>query len=117
MGLTHDERVACSDLFFIATGERIEPHSWNPKAAELLFRFIHKLKDCSKGFAWITTFPPLPTNTNAPEFLAKVGWYLFQVWEQYKKVENNLEFNARCRDTGKYGRWPTNIKSAIMGMT
>ncbi len=34
MALAQHERVACSDLYFLATGQRIESYRWNPEAAE-----------------------------------------------------------------------------------
>lgn len=117
MALAEYERVACSDLYFVATGVRIDSHRWNPKAAVLLYRFIYELKDCSKAFSWITHFPAFPvTSQKSAPFLAKVGWYLYQVWLDYKKIENNEKYNARCSDVGNYGRYPRKIELAIMGL-
>ncbi len=116
MALAEYERIACSDLYYVATGIRIESHYWNEKAAALLYDFIYKLSDCSKGFAWLTKFPAFPvTSRSSVSFLNKVGWYLYQVWQEYKKIEKNHKYNARCRDLGKYGSYPSLIESAIMG--
>lgn len=54
------ERKACSDLYFVVTGERIGQHKWNDEAAELLYKLLLNLKRCSKGFAWMTKFPAFP---------------------------------------------------------
>lgn len=118
MALSLEERVACSDLYYLATGERIEAYRWNPKAAGLLFDFIHKLKNCSKGFAWITNFPAFPiTSKKSGAFLLKVGGYLYDVWKEYKKIEKDNKFNARCSDVGiARSGYPRDIKLAIVGL-
>lgn len=117
MALALEERVACSDLYFIATGERIEAYRWNPEAAGLLFEFIHKIKHCSNGFAWITNFPPFPvTSKKGGAFLLKVGGYLYDVWKEYKKIEKN-NFNVFCQNAANgVSNYPTLIYAAIMGL-
>ncbi len=109
------ERQACSDLYYVVTGERQAQHKWNDRAAELLYEMLHNLRRCSKGFAWMTKFPAFPvTGKNKWSAAFKAGHYIYKVWKEYKKIESNEEFNPRCEEMARYGRYPRAIKEMII---
>ncbi|MEE9337092.1 MAG: hypothetical protein V3U87_03360 [Methylococcaceae bacterium] len=81
-----EQRQACSDLYYVVTGERQAQHKWNDKAAELLYEMLHHLKRCSKGFAWMTKFPAFPFTTKKWSAAKTAGQYLYKVWQEYKKI-------------------------------
>ncbi|MEE9338155.1 MAG: hypothetical protein V3U87_08750 [Methylococcaceae bacterium] len=117
MSLSQEEKVACSELFFAITGETIPDYKWNPKGAAYLYKYIYELKNCSHIMAWVTKFPAFPvTSTNIKMLALKAGYYIYQVWQEYKKIEKK-DHNARCSDTAVgYSNYPRLIKQATHGL-
>ncbi len=118
MSLSQEEKVACSELFYAITGETIPDYKWNPKAAAYLYKFIYELKSCSHVMAWVTKFPAFPVTSTSIKMLAlKAGYYIYQVWQEYKKIEKNGKQNPRCSDMATGGsNYPTLIYNAIIGL-
>ena len=96
----------------------IPSHKWSPKAAALLYRYLHKLKTCSRAMAWITKFPAFPITSTSGKMLAlKAGYYIHQVWQEYKKIEKNEKQNPRCSQTATgIGNYPNQIYLATLGL-
>jgi hypothetical protein len=112
--LSQEEKVACSDLFYAATGVRHDSHKWNASAALLLYEYIGKIKHCSKAFAFITNLPPLPSSKISSIGLYKVGKYIYELWEDFRKI-NNGEYGGVCKDFSQgYGNYPREIEIAII---
>ncbi len=65
MSLTPEEKQACSELFYAATGENLGDHLWNEDAAILLYKLIYELSSCSRAFSWITRFPAFPVTSKS----------------------------------------------------
>ncbi len=118
MSLSQEEKVACSELFYAITGETIPDYRWNPKAAAYLYKFIYELKTCSRAMSWITKFPAFPiTSTSMKMLTLKAGYYIHQVWQEYKRIETNEKQNPRCSQTATgYGNFPRLIKQAAYGL-
>ncbi|MEE9336566.1 MAG: hypothetical protein V3U87_00670 [Methylococcaceae bacterium] len=112
--LSQEEKVACSDLYYYATGERLEPHTWNANAAVLLYGFIGELRYCSKAFSMITNLPKLKAGKVSVRVLYSVGKYIFAVWQEFQKI-NKGEYSKVCEKTGNgYGNYPRLIQEAII---
>jgi len=118
MSLSQEEKVACEELFYAITGETIPSHKWNPKGAAYLYKYIYELKTCSRAMAWITNFPAFPVTSTSMKMLAlKAGHYIYQVWQEYKKIEKNEKQNPRCSQTAiGYSEYPRIIQQATYGL-
>ncbi|MEE9337418.1 MAG: hypothetical protein V3U87_05000 [Methylococcaceae bacterium] len=113
--LSQEEKLACSDLFYYATGERIESHYWNAKAAVILYEFIAELRYCSKAFSMITNLPKLYASKASVRVLYSVGKYIFAIWQELKKIDNG-EYSKVCKNMGQYGGYARRINEAVMGL-
>lgn len=112
--MTNEEREVCADLFLALTADITMPsHRWNDKAAVELYRMIYALKRCSKGMAWLTNLPVL-TTTKTPSLARTALKYLYDVWQEKKKVEAGKHINPRCKDSHNHGHVNL-IKLAAMG--
>jgi len=67
---------------------------------------------------WITKFPAFPVTSTSGKMLAlKAGYYIYQVWQEYKKIEKNEMQNPRCSQTGMgIGNYPRLIQQATYGL-
>lgn len=112
--LTSKEREACSDLFYIFSEERIEPHQWNEKAAFLLYEMIAKIKKCSAGMNWLPTIATaMPTSGSAAAtYLLKYVYKSVKAHIQLKKITAVV---VPCQQVG-VGVYKTDIYMAVMGL-
>ena len=103
MDLTSQQKKACEELFKATTGKTIKFYEWNEKGANALYDMIKRLNHCSKGIAWMAKFPAFPATSKSTIMAGgKVGWYLFKMWQEYKKIEHETgkHWNPRCLDSG-----------------
>lgn len=112
--LSQEEKVACSDLYYYATGERLEPHLWNASAAVILYEFIDKLRYCSKTFSIITNLPKLSASKKSTTRLYSVGKYIYEVWKDFQKYNSGKGYRPMCEKVGGYGRYPSAIQHAMI---
>lgn len=83
-----------------------------------MYKFLYELKTCSRSMAWITNFPAFPITSTSGKMLAlKAGYYIHQVWQDYKKIGKNEKFNPRCSQVGiGRGNYPRLINLAAYGL-
>ncbi len=114
MALSAEERQACSDLYFYATGYRHEEYKWNATAAGLLYQYIEKIQDCSKVFSLVTNLPKLRISKNRGSIIVGAVNYLVAIWKELKKIDNG-QYSGVCENVGAgYGGFPGAIDTAIM---